>query len=163
MAVAWLILPTYNEAENVVPIVHAARAALREGDRILIVDDNSPDGTGELAEALAARFPGNVSVLHRERKEGLGPAYLAGFQHVLANMDHDRIVQMDADLSHDPAYIPAFLQASEILANEGEVLVAREADSVSFPQAFQILGEKGQVPSVAGRGLLVFLLGEVEP
>jgi dolichol-phosphate mannosyltransferase len=109
---AIVVVPTYNERENIEKFVAAVRAQPGDVD-ILIVDDNSPDGTGELVDALAASLPGRVFVLHRERKEGLGPAYLAGFQHVLANMDHDRIVQMDADLSHDPAYIPAFLQASE--------------------------------------------------
>jgi dolichol-phosphate mannosyltransferase len=109
---AIVVVPTYNERENIEKFVASVRAQPGDVD-VLIVDDNSPDGTGELADALEARLPGHVFVLHRERKEGLGPAYLAGFQHVLANMDHDRIVQMDADLSHDPAYIPAFLQASE--------------------------------------------------
>lgn len=109
---AIVVVPTYNERENIENFVAAVHAQPGKVD-VLIVDDNSPDGTGDLAEALAARFPGNISVLHRQQKEGLGPAYLAGFQHVLAKMDHDRILQMDADLSHDPAYIPAFLQASE--------------------------------------------------
>jgi dolichol-phosphate mannosyltransferase len=109
---AIVVVPTYNERENLENFVAAVHAQPSRID-ILIVDDNSPDGTGELADALAARYAGNVSVLHRERKEGLGPAYLAGFQYVLANMDHDRILQMDADLSHDPGYIPSFLQASE--------------------------------------------------
>jgi dolichol-phosphate mannosyltransferase len=109
---AVVVVPTYNERENIENFVAAVHAQPGQID-ILIVDDNSPDGTGKIADELAARHPSRVCVLHRERKEGLGPAYLAGFQHVLANMDHDRIVQMDADLSHDPAYIPAFLQASE--------------------------------------------------
>lgn len=109
---AIVVVPTYNERENIDNFVSAVHAQPGSID-ILIVDDNSPDGTGNIAEGLATRFPGRVSVLHRERKEGLGPAYLAGFQHVLTKMDHDRIVQMDADLSHDPAYIPAFLKASE--------------------------------------------------
>ena len=109
---AIVVVPTYNERENIENFVATVRAQPGNID-VLIVDDNSPDGTGKLADELAAGFPGRVFVLHRERKEGLGPAYLAGFQYVLANMDHDRIVQMDADLSHDPAYIPAFLHASE--------------------------------------------------
>jgi|SRR6476469_7786274 len=109
---AIVVVPTYNERENIENFVSAVRGQPGHID-VLIVDDNSPDGTGELADTLAARYPGSVSVLHRERKQGLGPAYLAGFQHVLAKLDHDRIVQMDADLSHDPAYLPAFLQASE--------------------------------------------------
>ena len=109
---AIVVVPTYNERENLENFVNSVRAQPGNID-ILVVDDNSPDRTGDLAEELAARFPGSVSVLHRERKEGLGPAYLAGFQHVLAHMDHDRIVQMDADLSHDPGYLPAFLQAAQ--------------------------------------------------
>src|SRR5215467_12566615 len=109
---AIVVVPTYNERENLENFVDGVRAQPGDFD-ILVVDDNSPDGTGDLAEQLAARFPGNVFVLHRQRKEGLGPAYLAGFQHVLSNMRHDRIIQMDADLSHDPAYLPAFLKASE--------------------------------------------------
>ena len=109
---AIVVVPTYNERENLENFVHSVRAQPGDID-ILVVDDNSPDGTGDLADELAAQFPGSVSVLHRKRKEGLGPAYLAGFQHVLANLDHDRIIQMDADLSHDPAYLPAFLKASE--------------------------------------------------
>jgi dolichol-phosphate mannosyltransferase len=109
---AIVVVPTYNERENLENFVSQVRAQPGNID-VLVVDDNSPDRTGDLADELASRFPGNVSVLHRERKEGLGPAYLAGFQHVLAHMDHDRIIQMDADLSHDPAYLPAFLKAAE--------------------------------------------------
>src|SRR5262245_37136737 len=95
---AIVVVPTYNERENIENFVNSVRAQPGNID-ILVVDDNSPDRTGDLAEELAARFPNSVFVLHRERKNGLGPAYLAGFQHVLANMDHDRIIQMDADLS----------------------------------------------------------------
>ena len=109
---AIVVVPTYNERENIENFVKSVRAQPGEID-VLVVDDNSPDRTGEFADCLAARFPGSVSVLHRERKEGLGPAYLAGFQHVLRHMDHDLIIQMDADLSHDPAYLPAFIKAAE--------------------------------------------------
>jgi dolichol-phosphate mannosyltransferase len=109
---AIVVVPTYNERENIENLVATVRAQPGDID-VLVVDDNSPDGTGHLADDLASRFPGNVFVLHRERKEGLGPAYLAGFQHVLARMDHDLIMQMDADLSHDPAYLPAFMRAAE--------------------------------------------------
>jgi dolichol-phosphate mannosyltransferase len=108
---AIVVVPTYNERENIENFVIRV-GAIPENLDVLIVDDNSPDGTGNVANMLAARFLGKVFVLHREWKQGIGPAYLAGFQYVLANMDHDRIVQMDADLSHDPAYIPALLQAS---------------------------------------------------
>jgi dolichol-phosphate mannosyltransferase len=107
-----VVVPTYNERENIENFVSQV-LALPENIDVLVVDDNSPDGTGVLADELTARFPGRVFVLHRERKEGLGPAYLAGFQHVLGKMNHDLIVQMDADLSHDPAYLPAFMKAAE--------------------------------------------------
>jgi dolichol-phosphate mannosyltransferase len=111
VAGAWLILPTYNEAENVGPIVHAARAALRAGDRILIVDDNSPDGTGGIADRLASEVAG-VEVLHRPAKEGLGRAYLAGFERALAG-GADLVLEMDADFSHDPADLPRLIAAAE--------------------------------------------------
>src|ERR1700712_2180377 len=81
---AWLVLPTYNEAENIEPFVAAARSNLPADARILIVDDGSPDGTGERADRLAERHA-NVSVLHRRTKEGLGPAYIAGFRRGLAS------------------------------------------------------------------------------
>jgi dolichol-phosphate mannosyltransferase len=111
VAGAWLILPTYNEAENVGPIVHAARAALRPGDRILIVDDNSPDGTGGIADRLATELAG-VEVLHRPAKEGLGRAYLAGFERALAG-GAELVLEMDADFSHDPADLPRLIAAAE--------------------------------------------------
>lgn len=111
MAPAWLILPTYNEADNVEPIVRAARAQLRDGDRILIVDDNSPDGTGTIADRLATEVDG-VSVLHRPGKQGLGRAYLAGFQHALAQ-GAELVLEMDADFSHDPADLPRLIAAAE--------------------------------------------------
>jgi dolichol-phosphate mannosyltransferase len=107
---AWLVLPTYNEAENVEPLVEAALAHLPETARALIVDDSSPDGTGELADRLAERHP-RVEVLHRPRKEGLGPAYLAGFRRALA-AGAGLVLEMDADFSHDPAYLPRLLEAA---------------------------------------------------
>lgn len=106
-----MILPTYNEAANVGRMVAALEPQLESGDRILIVDDNSPDGTGRIADRLCAADE-RVAVLHRARKEGLGPAYLAGFQEALAGGAR-LIVQMDADFSHDPAYLPRLLAASE--------------------------------------------------
>lgn len=109
---AIVVVPTYNERENIQNFICQVLKQPGKID-VLIVDDNSPDGTGELANELAERHFGRVFVLHRECKQGLGPAYLAGFQHVLETMTHDRIVQMDADLSHDPAYLPAFLKAAE--------------------------------------------------
>jgi dolichol-phosphate mannosyltransferase len=111
---AWLVLPTYNEAENLEPIVDAARRSLATASpdhRLLIVDDNSPDGTGEIADRLAEGDE-SIEVLHRARKEGLGPAYLAGFRVALAG-GAQRIIEMDADFSHDPGYLPALIEATE--------------------------------------------------
>jgi dolichol-phosphate mannosyltransferase len=108
---AWLVLPTYNEAENLEPLVEAARAKLPPSAQVLIVDDGSPDGTGEIADRLAAEH-GNVNVLHRRRKEGLGPAYIAGFRAALAG-GAGLVLEMDADFSHDPAYLPRLLEAAK--------------------------------------------------
>ncbi len=108
---AWVILPTYNEAENLERIVGAVLEQLSGSDRILVVDDNSPDGTGQLADQLAASN-GSISVLHRHRKEGLGPAYLAGFG-VALDSGAQRIVEMDADFSHDPTYLPKLIGAAD--------------------------------------------------
>jgi dolichol-phosphate mannosyltransferase len=105
----WLILPTYNEAENIEPFLAAARDKLPAGARILVVDDNSPDGTGEIAARLAAGQEG-LGVLRRPRKEGLGPAYIAGFRAALEG-GASLIIEMDADFSHDPAYLPRLLEA----------------------------------------------------
>jgi dolichol-phosphate mannosyltransferase len=106
---AWLVLPTYNEAGNIEPFVEAVLAKLPDSARVLIVDDNSPDGTGEIADRLAARHAA-VAVLHRPRKEGLGPAYIAGFERALAE-GAGLILEMDSDFSHDPAYLPRLLEA----------------------------------------------------
>ena len=108
---AWLVLPTYNEAENLEPLAAAALANLPESARVLVVDDNSPDGTGDLADRLAAAEP-RIEVLHRAEKEGLGPAYIAGFRHALA-AGAERILEMDSDFSHDPADLPRLLAATE--------------------------------------------------
>jgi dolichol-phosphate mannosyltransferase len=107
----WVILPTYNEAGNVEKIVAAVLAHLPDSRRVLIVDDNSPDGTGDIADRLAAEDD-DVTVLHREAKEGLGPAYIAGFRQALAE-GADVIVEMDADFSHDPVDLPQLLAAVE--------------------------------------------------
>ena len=103
---ACVVLPTYNERENLPRIVPAILAASPVLD-VLVVDDSSPDGTGPLADELSARDP-RVRVLHRKRKEGLGRAYLAGFAQVLG-AGYGRILEMDADFSHDPARLPALL------------------------------------------------------
>jgi dolichol-phosphate mannosyltransferase len=105
-----IVIPTYNERDLVSQIVPAVRAVVPEA-AILVVDDNSPDGTGQVADALAAQDP-NVRVLHRPGKQGLGAAYLDAFQRALAPENPwRRIVQMDADFSHDPADIPRLLRA----------------------------------------------------
>ena len=103
----WVVLPTYNERENVERMANAILGSLPEGS-LLIVDDSSPDGTGELADTLAARDP-RVSVLHRPSKQGLGVAYRDGFRWVLERPDARAVVQMDADFSHDPADLPRLL------------------------------------------------------
>jgi dolichol-phosphate mannosyltransferase len=110
----WLIIPTYNEAVNLENITAAARQQLAAttpgGYRILIVDDNSPDGTGAIADRLAAEH-GDLEVLHRPGKAGLGQAYLAGFTHALGQ-GAQMVIEMDADFSHDPRYLPALIRAS---------------------------------------------------
>jgi len=105
---AVVCLPTYNERENLEPMLRA----LGDKDvRVLVIDDNSPDGTGDLADRLASEL-GYVDVLHRESKEGLGPAYLAGFRRALAS-DAELILEMDCDFSHDPEYVPRLIAAAE--------------------------------------------------
>ncbi|MEJ7721503.1 MAG: polyprenol monophosphomannose synthase [Ilumatobacteraceae bacterium] len=103
-----IVLPTYNEADNVAAILHGVREAVGDAS-ILVVDDNSPDGTGRIADEIATEL-GNISVLHREHKAGLGAAYRAGFAAVL-DQEYDAVVSMDADFSHDPASLPALREA----------------------------------------------------
>jgi dolichol-phosphate mannosyltransferase len=109
----WLILPTYNEAENVEAIVTAAGEVLARaapgGFHVLVVDDGSPDGTGEIADRLAAEHEW-VGVLHRAEKNGIGPAYLAGFAHAL-DRGAGYVLEMDSDFSHDPADLARLLEA----------------------------------------------------
>ena len=105
---ATVCLPTYNEQENLEAMI---RALERFGVRVLVVDDNSPDGTGEIADRLAEELD-FVSVLHRQRKEGLGPAYLAGFERALAD-GADYVLELDCDFSHDPSDVPRLIAACE--------------------------------------------------
>jgi dolichol-phosphate mannosyltransferase len=107
---ATVCLPTYNERENLEPIVAALLDRLGPDDRILVIDDSSPDGTGELADRLAAKHP-RVAVLHRPVKDGLGPAYLAGFQRALAD-GYELVLEMDCDFSHDPDDVPRLIDAA---------------------------------------------------
>ena len=105
-----VVVPTYNEAENL-PVLAARLFALGiPGLTLIVVDDGSPDGTGEVAKQLAVQYNGRVELVQRHSKEGLGPAYIAGFSHALDG-GADVIVQMDADLSHQPEYIPQFIDA----------------------------------------------------
>ena len=106
-----ICLPTYNERENLEAMVRALGDLGQEGLEVLVIDDDSPDGTGEIADRLAAKLPW-VHVLHRERKEGLGPAYLAGFRHAL-ELGADLVFEMDCDFSHDPADVPRLAAAAE--------------------------------------------------
>jgi len=108
---ATVCLPTYNELENLEAMVRALGGHLREGDRVLVIDDASPDGTGELADRLAAELP-FVGVLHRSAKEGLGPAYIAGFRRAL-DEGAGLVLEMDCDFSHDPADVPRLIAAAE--------------------------------------------------
>jgi dolichol-phosphate mannosyltransferase len=105
-----VVIPTYNEADNLPAMTGELLALGVPGLEILIVDDNSPDGTGRMADELAARYPQDMHVLHRSGKLGLGTAYVTGFGYALER-GADFVVQMDADFSHSPRYIPEFLQA----------------------------------------------------
>jgi dolichol-phosphate mannosyltransferase len=153
----WLFLPTYNEAENVEGIVRATAAELERaapGDWcVLVVDDASPDGTGALADRLAAELE-RVEVLHRPGKEGLGKAYLAGFAHAL-DRGAERVVVMDADFSHDASYLPALLAASEeaeLVLGSRYVAGGRIAD---WPRLRRLLSRFGSLyaRSVLGVGV----------
>ena len=105
----WIALPTYNERDNLGPMVARLLEVVPDAN-VLVVDDNSPDGTGELADEIAAR-ESRVRVLHRAGKEGLGAAYRAAFVDLLASPDCDVIVQIDCDFSHDPADVPRLVEA----------------------------------------------------
>ena len=108
---AVVCLPTYNERDNLEPMLRALGGVLGPDDRVLVIDDASPDGTGELADGLAAELP-YVDVLHRARKEGLGPAYIAGFRLALA-AGAELVLEVDCDFSHDPADVPRLIEAAE--------------------------------------------------
>jgi dolichol-phosphate mannosyltransferase len=107
---ALVVVPTYNERDNL-PVL--ARGVLAHpGFRMLIVDDGSPDGTGDVADALVSEYPGRVEVMHRTGKRGLGRSYIDGLRHTLASTDAELICQMDADLSHNPEHLPALTAAA---------------------------------------------------
>ena len=115
---AVVCLPTYNERENLEAMVQAIGEVLDTSrDEVLVIDDSSPDGTGEIADRLARELPW-VSVLHREQKEGIGPAYIAGFRRLLAD-GAELILEMDCDFSHDPADVPRLIEA----ANDADLVL----------------------------------------
>lgn len=106
-----IVIPTYNEKENITPLLQKIWGLL-PGTYVMVVDDNSPDGTAETVEKLKNRYP-NLLLLKRAGKDGLGKAYIAAFKNILKNYDFTTITMMDADLSHDPKYLPEMLKLSE--------------------------------------------------
>ncbi|MEY2579748.1 MAG: dolichol-phosphate mannosyltransferase, partial [Verrucomicrobiota bacterium] len=123
---AIVLIPTFNERANLAELVEKIRQ-FAPALHMLVVDDNSPDGTGELADELARQDPERLFVLHRQKKEGLGKAYVAAFTQVLKK-DYEYILQMDADLSHDPLYLPRFLEA---IGNHDLVVGSRYLQGIS--------------------------------
>lgn len=138
----WVVLPTYNERENLDGVTDAILDALPDA-QLLIVDDASPDGTGDLADALAERQP-RVSVLHRPGKDGLGAAYREGFRQVLQQAETRAVVQMDADYSHDPADLPRLL--APLMADADLALGARYVaggGTVGWPWHRRLISRSG--------------------
>jgi dolichol-phosphate mannosyltransferase len=121
-----IVLPTYNESENLRPIVASIQQHAPAAE-VVIVDDQSEDGTGAIADQLATEHPDRVFVIHRPRKDGLGRAYVAGFKFALAR-DYELILQMDADFSHDPSYLPQFF---EKIGDHDLVLGSRYINGIS--------------------------------
>jgi dolichol-phosphate mannosyltransferase len=140
----WVVLPTYNERENLEKITQAILQALPEAS-LLVVDDNSPDGTGQLADTLAARDP-RVQVLHRDAKEGLGAAYRHGFRRALDQPGMRAAVQMDADFSHDPADLPRLLRP---LMQDADLTLGTRyipgGGTVGWPLHRQVISRAGTV------------------
>jgi dolichol-phosphate mannosyltransferase len=108
-----IVVPTYNEVENIQPLVEAILASTPSSVDVLVVDDNSPDGTGALADILAVRHEPRVHVLHREKKMGLGTAYVNGFRWGMAKPEYQTFIEMDADFSHSPSYLKTMLSQME--------------------------------------------------
>ncbi|HET7220322.1 MAG TPA: polyprenol monophosphomannose synthase [Vicinamibacterales bacterium] len=106
-----VVVPTYNERDNLPLLVDGVLA--HEGFRMMVVDDGSPDGTGAIADALAAKYPGRIEVMHRTGPRGLGRSYIDGLRKAIAQADVDLVCQMDADLSHNPEYLPALAAATD--------------------------------------------------
>ena len=121
-----VVVPTYNERDNLPLLVRAVLA--HDGYRMLIVDDGSPDGTGQVADALARDYQGRIEVMHRTGPRGLGRSYIDGLRHAIGDAGVDLICQMDADLSHDPSYLPALVAAT---AANDVVIGSRYLDGIS--------------------------------
>jgi len=147
------VVPTYNERENLAPLV---AAVLEQGEelQVLVVDDNSPDGTGDIADELAAGCS-RVHVLHREGRMGLGTAYVAGFRHGLA-AGYDYLFEMDADFSHDPTYLPQFLRR---MADGYDVVIGSRnipgGGVVNWPLGRRLLSRGGSLYASTILGLSV--------
>lgn len=137
-----IVVPTYNERENLPPLLDRIFEVVPQVE-VLVVDDNSPDGTGALADARAASDP-RVHVLHRAGKEGLGKAYIAGFRWALER-DYTHVFEMDADFSHDPATLPRFLEA----ADQADVVLGSRwvegGGTVGWPLRRQLLSKGGSL------------------
>jgi dolichol-phosphate mannosyltransferase len=153
----WLFIPTYNEVDNLEEMVRATVKQLDQAApadwRLLVVDDSSPDGTGELADRLSHDIEG-VEVLHRTGKEGLGQAYLAGFQHALAG-GAEFVIVMDADFSHDPEHLPAMIAAAQ---HSDLVLGSRYVpggEVVDWPRLRRVLSRSGSIYARAILGVKV--------
>lgn len=125
-----VVMPTYNERENLPELFRAIRTNLPQAD-LLIIDDNSPDGTGEVADQLAAQYPG-IYVIHRSGKLGLGTAYLLGFKNAIQN-HYDLVFEMDADFSHDPTYLEEFVRTAMSSDAPGLVIGSRYVDGGATP------------------------------
>lgn len=135
-----VILPTYDEVENLEPVV--TQILQQPGFDLLVIDDNSPDGTGELADRLAAVWPDRMRILHCPGKQGLGKALLRGFRHALAT-GHEHIFQMDADLSHDPVYLAEMrrtLDTADVVIGSRYCAGARTAGWPAWRQALSRMG-----------------------
>ena len=152
----FVIVPTYNEADNINDLI-AQLLDLPVNVGVVVVDDNSPDGTGNLADDWAVRHPGRVSVVHRAGKLGLGTAYIAGFKKALYDLNAARIMTMDADFSHNPRYIPAMIA----LSREKHVVIGSR-DAVRLAPA-HAAGEQDDVRAWRRFTELFLEAGDVEP
>lgn len=150
-----VVIPTYNEVESLAPIVARTRAAVPEAE-ILVADDDSPDGTGELADRLAAEDPA-IHVLHREGKEGLGRAYVAAFRWAMER-DFTHVVEMDADGSHRPEHLPLMLERAAMSDAPALVIGSRYVpggEMVGWPKSRELLSRAGNLYIRAWLGLPV--------